>query len=711
MRILILLLLTCFVMNAPIYAANTFKDETDAQNDTIEGKTLDEIVFVQQTVKHEANRDVFTVTKSLRDGASTAAQMLGRVQGMHYDLVSEAVSYMGSTNIKILVDSIEKDDTYVKNLSPKRFSRIEVIHNPAGKYREYNVIINLVTKQNYTGYELFVNESLTITPTENNGKGNNLNIWNNHAQATYTFNKWNFYATANYTPACDGTTMYNSTEYPLNGTREISIEATDNQPETIRKTDYRFLQAGADYRINNNNAIGFYAYYGGGGLKSSTDSRLSVVENADADPQAVDFHTSKRSKPIYTYRLNAFYQGKINLWNYNAGIIGYDSKNRWYNHTSRSTGLDIDDNRLTRYSWIYGYADAAYHTPDNKWSFALYTTQTWQRTNESRIEGGQTLARTVTNINSTEATAGWYPSDAWSVSANIGIQTINLHTNADNTTTVQPRLTLSGFHRFSPKTWLRFKYSTYAYTPPTEQTIGYGYFIDRFLWSGGNPRLKPSTPHSFNLSLGFFNKLTIEGSYTLTPNKSEQFYTSSRGMMPDGQFGPYAVESYINADCNNWSVKAAFAHQFKNLYIRVLGEVNGAAAKHKEFNNDAIGGVGAAGLQYFFAGNAFAAFQYAYDREIAITPQMRSTTDSDRMWFVLGKSFWKNRIEVSLFYTPPLHIASGKCKQTLTSQALIKNSWSNNQFRNDNQIAVNVRFNLSGGKQVRRVNIRDIDIK
>ena len=231
-------------------------------------------------------------------------------------------------------------------------------------------------------------------------------------------------------------------------------------------------------------------------------------------------YTSKRSKPIYTYRLNAFYQGKIHLWNYNAGIIGYDSKNRWYNHTSRSTGLDIDDNRLTRYSWIYGYADAAYHTPDNKWSFALYTTQTWQRTNESRIEGGQTLARTVTNINSTEATAGWYPSDAWSVSANIGIQTINLHTNADNTTTVQPRLTLSGFHRFSPKTWLRFKYSTYAYTPPTEQTIGYGYFIDRFLWSGGNPRLNPSTPHSFNLSLGFFNKLTIEGSYTLTPNKS-----------------------------------------------------------------------------------------------------------------------------------------------------------------------------------------------
>lgn len=90
---------------------------------------------------------------------------------------------------------------------------------------------------------------------------------------------------------------------------------------------------------------------------------------------------------------------------------------------------------------------------------------------------------------------------------------------------------------------------------------------------------------------------------------------------------------------------------------------------------------------------------------------MRSTTDSDRMWFVLGKSFWKNRIEVSLFYTPPLHIASGKCKQTLTSQALIKNSWSNNQFRNDNQIAVQLRFNLSGGKQVRRVNIRDIDIK
>ena len=44
MRILILLLLTCFVMNAPIYAANTFKDETDAQNDTIEGKDRKSVV-------------------------------------------------------------------------------------------------------------------------------------------------------------------------------------------------------------------------------------------------------------------------------------------------------------------------------------------------------------------------------------------------------------------------------------------------------------------------------------------------------------------------------------------------------------------------------------------------------------------------------------------------------------------------------------------
>ena len=615
MRILILLLLTCFVMNAPIYAANTFKDETDAQNDTIEGKTLDEIVFVEQTVKHEAHRDIFTVTKSMRDGASTAAQMLGRVQGMHYDFASEAVTYMGSTNIKILVDSIEKDENYIKNLSPKRFSRIDVIHNPAGKYREYNAIINLVTKQDYTGYELFVNDALTITPTENNGKGNNLKAWNNHGQATYTFNKWNFYVSANYTPMREGKTIYNSTEYPLNGASEVSIETSKNKPEMIQKINYGYVTAGADYKINDNNVIGFYAYYQGGGISSSTDSRLAVVENAGAAPQTVDFHTSKRSEPLYTYRLNAFYQGKTGLWNYSAGLVGYDSKDSWYNHTSRSTGLDIDDNRLTRYSWVYGSADASYHTADNKWNFSLYTTQTWQRINDSRIEGGQTLARTVTNINSTEAMAGWYPSNAWSVSANIGVQTINLRTTSDNSTTVQPRLTLSAFHSFSPKTWLRFKYSTQANTPPTQQTIGYGFFIDRFLWSGGNPDIKPSTPHTFNLSAGFFNSLTIEGSYTITPNKNEQFYTSSHGMLPDGHFGPYAVESYINANCNNWSVKAVLQHPVKNFIIALHAEVNGAAAKHEKFNNDAIGGVGAVALIYTFAGNATAAFQYAFDRQ------------------------------------------------------------------------------------------------
>lgn len=108
--------------------------------DTIEGKTFEEVELVQQTVKHEAHRDIFTVTKAMREGTTTAGELIGQVQGAFYNRATEAVSYMGSTNIKILVDSIDKDDNYIKRLNPARFSRIDVIHNPAGKYQQYDYI-------------------------------------------------------------------------------------------------------------------------------------------------------------------------------------------------------------------------------------------------------------------------------------------------------------------------------------------------------------------------------------------------------------------------------------------------------------------------------------------------------------------------------------------------------------------------------------------
>ena len=44
----------------------------------------------------------------------------------------------------------------VFNLQHIRFDRMEIVHNPTGKYQGYDVLINFHTKENYEGYEGYV---------------------------------------------------------------------------------------------------------------------------------------------------------------------------------------------------------------------------------------------------------------------------------------------------------------------------------------------------------------------------------------------------------------------------------------------------------------------------------------------------------------------------------------------------------------------------
>lgn len=83
-------------------------------------------------ITHYADRDVVYITRSMRKGARNTAQMLGNIPGIDCNRADNKLTYYGSSNILILVDSVEKSANYVKELHHLRYDKVDVIPHPMG---------------------------------------------------------------------------------------------------------------------------------------------------------------------------------------------------------------------------------------------------------------------------------------------------------------------------------------------------------------------------------------------------------------------------------------------------------------------------------------------------------------------------------------------------------------------------------------------------
>jgi len=144
------------------------------------------------------DRDEQVVTDQMREGAADAKDVLGKINGVEYDGSSNTIYVDNNPKVLILVDGMEKDQDYIKNLAPERLKKVEVIRNPGGRYglEGYTAVINILLKKDYQGTEIYIND---IT-TENLEAPNQQYIEEqNSATGTvnYTYNKLNIYVKYN----------------------------------------------------------------------------------------------------------------------------------------------------------------------------------------------------------------------------------------------------------------------------------------------------------------------------------------------------------------------------------------------------------------------------------------------------------------------------------------------------------------------------------
>lgn len=253
-----------FIFNYLSYQTDTVKVKVSGSDRFLGNIKLDrsdaelaEVVVKGKTRSFEVDKEIKMVTKDMRTGSVIASDVLERVPGITYDRFKNSIKVDGSTNIVLLINGLEKNREYIKNLNPERLDEIEIIRNPSGKYALQGVyaIINIKLKRNYIGHELFISDKALIDADgENKFPGNDIS-----ATYNFTYDKVNFYAKYRGEGNDINILTYSKKTFE-NGEKTISNPSEDNSTASMHH-EYLF---GVDYFINPRHTLSFessYNYY------------------------------------------------------------------------------------------------------------------------------------------------------------------------------------------------------------------------------------------------------------------------------------------------------------------------------------------------------------------------------------------------------------------------------------------------------------------
>ncbi len=318
-------------------------------------------------ITHYADRDVVYITRSMRKGARNTAQILGNIPGIDCNRADNKLTYYGSSNILILVDSVEKSANYVKELHHLRYDKVDVIPHPMGKYSEYDLMINLHTKPDYEGYERNAHQEVGIQPTEDNGKDKKF-TWNYTSTSfTYTKNKWNVVGRYNFNFSQSDRSNTESTY-----TNHIS-HMRENSTAPMRLVNFfRIHNAyfAVDHQINKNHSVSVSYNYS---TDASDDYKYASTERLWLDNEEKDTIMKEATRRNSVSRVNSdrhtlglYYRDRSGAWNYNYDFNyindGWDSdKNYW-----QSTSYSSDDYFRKHRNHVWTQSEVNHNFFDNR---------------------------------------------------------------------------------------------------------------------------------------------------------------------------------------------------------------------------------------------------------------------------------------------------------------------------------------------------------
>ncbi len=700
----------CIALSALLVAVTATAAENAEPTDTVKGKDLKEVEIVYETVKRDATQDLVTITQAMRKGSNNAGELLGRLEGMRYDNMTQSLSYMGSSKVKILVDSIERDESYIKNLRHNRFNKIDVIYQPSGEYMGYDVLINLRTNPDYRGYQGYIYGEGKLATGDRNGKGKALA----HATSTGAFDCFtgNFSLSGQlyYKYTQPGWQIYSSNLYPLNGIEETTLHRSRNDPGTNYYQRYGQGLFSADYKFNDKHSMSATMAFLVNKEVTNENEDLLVTNLNTNSSQIIKSSSHSDNTNNTAYNAALIYRGREGLWDFSAKAEVYTSGFDRYYNIARTSGYYLSDNRHSNFTFTNAKAHLRRVTANKRWSFMLYYGNTWQKYISRRLETGAELESYTGINNNLSLQVQWNMSNSTAFSATLALKQYSSNSSGIKENSVSPAGSFIVYHSFSSNLWVRGQYSASYSNPTATKSADFGELTDSLSWQGGNPYLSGTLAHYGRISVGIHKFLTLQSSINTSSNLVNTIYSAAYGLRPDGIYGPYAASTPQNSDFINFDVRADFKMRIKQWDLNAA--VIYAYQKHSlmEYSRHYSGVGGYAQCTYnLFKHNFRASILYNIYDNVQLTPQMERITPKDQTYINLSQTLFGGRLTIDFFYIFPFHFQSGDICGELISPALEKRIWGNDQYWADNSFNLRLTYRFWGGGKVRKFNDKEFE--
>ncbi len=660
--------------------------------------SLNEVSITENSRESQIDRDVQVVTEKMKSGTSNTKEVLDKLTGVDYDRYNNSIKVDNDSKVIILVDGIEKDQEYVKNLSPERLKKIEVIRDPGGRYalEGYSAVINIILKKDYQGTEIFLSDRSMFDPDAI--KKEYIPVQNNISSTfNYVYNKVNIYGKYN--------NSYNNFNLITTGKKEYNnglvIERNpiyNNDMNTKVKQLYNNYTIGADYYINPKHTISFESMLITQPLKHNVTDELYMISNSKNDSVFENFssETKSTSNNINSYN-SLFYEGKLNENNIiNSNFTFSNYTNNYLNEYTEKLIYKRNEEGKDKKNSTKFYLEYL-HTFNNKTSIQIGYGNTWEQ-----LKSNFNVDTIFSNFKYTDIRHKFY--SYYSLKFNeklkikIGGATETSSPNADGQKKyfliIQPYADIK--YNVSKMLDIKAKYRAGSNYPNISQTNPYTYLIDMESVRTGNPKLRPEVTNKISLQTTILQGLiSIEPYYHFSNN----YITEIGNLRPDSIF----EYNYSNAgNYKNYGVETSFTIPFgKSLFLQSSFDFfNSSISYNNKTNNINDWSMSSQFIYQSQKSKTVAGFQYQNNMRKYISAQGYSKGDNDFWIIFIQQPFFKEKLSIMLLYFTPItwgvDFNQGSYIKTDT---YIENKWNNiDILKNILMLEISYRFNK--GKSV-----------
>ncbi|MFH0895019.1 MAG: outer membrane beta-barrel protein, partial [Bacteroidota bacterium] len=650
-----------FVFSFMGYKTDTLKNQLITQNKFVgiikmqpDEKMLKEFTVKTNSSENLIDRDVQVVTDKLKAGTANTKEVLDKLNGVDYDRYNNSIKVDNDAKVMILVDGVEKDQEYVKNLAPDRLKKIEVIRDPGGRYalEGYSAVINIILKKDYQGTELYIAGRSMNDPDASESK--NIFVQNSlSATLNYTYNKINIYGKAGLLSNNFNLPSVGKKEYSSGLVIESTVPAGEEMNTFVKQfnTDYTL---GADWYINPKHTLSFES-----GLtvspKSSNTSKeaynVSALYNGTLlDSYQREYLTRTENQNGYG---SLFYKGKLNDKNeLSSNFTFTDYKNKYTNNIIENIINIRNENGTDEKNSTNFYLEYD-HTINSKSAFQFGYGNAWSSQNNVF-----NTDETQSSFTYTDFRNKFYSYYSWQKSKKFGIKLGGVGETSAPVADGQKKdyLIVQPYadFKFLPhkQVSMVLKYRAGSSYPTISQTNPFKYVIDQQTVRVGNPLLKPEVTHKVSLKTDIMGGLlSLEPYYHFSNN----YITETGTLRPDSIF----EYSYSNSgDYKNYGLQAGLTIPFsKSLILQTNFDFFKSSILYNKKTN-ALNDWSMNGQLIYIRekSNLVSGIIYQNNLRKFITAQGYNSWDNDFWLAFVQKSFMKKRLEVMLLYFMPVNL-------------------------------------------------------